>query len=126
MSSFCQKNQRVSTLFNANQLVVLIRLINDILHELDGSQIYKAFESEREIIEPLVPFMRTGSFEVKLYIAEAIKTLGTRAVNWLHQLISIFLSHTSIANADLVSIAQVPIYSPEAYMPGLSQRKPQA
>jgi hypothetical protein len=36
------------------------------------------------------------------------------------------LSHTSIANADVVSINQVPIYSPEAYMAGSSQRTPHA
>jgi hypothetical protein len=110
----------VSTLFNQNQLIVLIRLVNDILFDLDGSQIYKAFDNEGAILDPVMNFMKNGS-ETQTYCIEVVKTLSLRATNWVHQLISVFLSHTSIANADIVSIKQVPIYGPDAYVPGSSK-----
>jgi len=104
----------------------MIRLINDILFDLEGSQIYKVFETERAILDPILGFMRSGSPDVQIYIVEVCKTLAMRATNWVHQLISIFLSHTSIANADIVSIKQVPIYGPDAYVPGSSKLQPAA
>jgi hypothetical protein len=41
-------------MFNQNQLIVLIRMINDLLFELEGSHIYNNFGSEREILDPLM------------------------------------------------------------------------
>lgn len=60
------------------------------------------FTSEKEFIDPLMSYFKDSkSKQIKLYIVETIKLLSNKAPHLIHELISIFLSFTSITNADI-------------------------
>jgi hypothetical protein len=104
LSGFC-KNQKLSTLLNESQSIVMVRAVNDILFSSESLFIRSNFQSEKEIIDSIIPFLKadTSSPALRLYSIEVIKTLGYKAPHWQNELISIFLSLASITNADLTA-----------------------
>lgn len=84
---------------------MLLKVINDILFESDTSFITANFQSEKEIIDPIIGFIRDNNAPaLRLYAVELIKILGFKSPHWLHELISIFLSFTAITNADIATM----------------------
>lgn len=109
-SGFC-KTQKVSSMINESQIIVLLRLVNDILYNQDHESMKSMFTKFQEVVDPLLGYIKDQySPQVKLYAIECIRTLGFRARPWITDMLSLFLSLTNITNADLQSLKQVPIY----------------
>jgi hypothetical protein len=101
----------MSTMMNEAQEIILIRLINDIIFASENLFIRSNFATEKEIIDPLIPYIRDANTPaLRVYAIEAIKTLGFKAPYWINELLSIFLSFTTITNADLTNLKYTPIY----------------
>lgn len=57
------------------------------------------------MIDPILPFIKDQSSMIaRIYAVEVIKTLGFRNPHLIHELISIFLSLATIANADITTM----------------------
>jgi hypothetical protein len=52
------KNMKMSTMLNEAQVIVLIRLINEILFTMTTSHLMKEFSNEKEIIDSLIPLIK--------------------------------------------------------------------
>ena len=68
------------------------------------------FKTEKEVIDPLIPYIKDASLQVRLFAIELLKTLGFRAKPWTHALLTLFLSLSTMTNADLTSLRQVPYH----------------
>ena len=91
--------------------MALLQIINDVLFEFDQKSLHAAFTHEKEIVDAIVPYMSEPSpYQVRKCAIEVIKTLGAKSYNWIHSLISTFMSSVQIANADIMSIQQSFIY----------------
>ena len=103
-TNFC-KNQKMSSMINEAQNIVLIRVVTDILFESDKSFIKATFTNIKDVIDPIMPFVKDQSSSVlRVFAIEAFKILAFKAPHWLHELISIFLSLTTITNADITAM----------------------
>ncbi|CDW72650.1 heat repeat-containing protein 5b [Stylonychia lemnae] len=106
---FC-KNQKLSTMLNESQIITLLRMVTECLFRLSSQELKKAFASEKELIDPIMPYIKDQqSHAVRMYGVEVIKTIGFRCSHLIHEIVSIFLSLATITNADLTSLRQVPI-----------------
>jgi len=104
------KNVKVSSMINGEQTIVLLRVVNEAIYGNEAVLIKENFKSVREIIDPIIPYIKDNSPAVRLYSLEIIKTLGFRAKSWIHELITIFLSLSTMTNADLTALRQVPVF----------------
>ena len=86
-----------------------MKAVNDILFSVEPAFIKLNFTTEKELVDPIIIYLRDQSYpSLRLHAIEVIKTLGFKATIFIHELISIFLSFTTITNADLTALKQVP------------------
>lgn len=112
ITSFCGKNVKVSSLVNEGQQMALLQVVNDIIFEFDQKTLHSAFQSEKEIVDAVVPYMSEQyPFQTRKCTIEVIKTLGAKSYSWIHSLISTFMSSVQLASADIMSIQQSFIYA---------------
>lgn len=65
---------------NEAQSIVLIRGLNQAIFESEPSSISKNFSSEKELIDPLIAYIKDQpSHILRNYAGEVIKTLGFKA-----------------------------------------------
>ena len=106
------KQLKISTMINEGQHMALLQVANEVLFEFDSTELHARFSSEREIVDAILPYMGEPSpYQVRRCAVEVFKTLGAKSSNWIHSLISTFMSSVSIANADIMSGKQVFIYA---------------
>ena len=73
--------------------MALLQIVNDIIFEFDQKTLHSAFQSEKEIVEPVVTYMSEQySYQARKCAIEVIKTLGAKSYSWIHSLISTFMS----------------------------------
>ena len=114
----------MSTMLNESQAIVLLRTANEALFQLPTSLIKQQFPNEKDLIDAIIPYIKDQSnAALRLYAVEVIKTMGFKASHLIHELITIFLSLTTITNADLTSQRQV-LYN--IYLTDKSQMRPEA
>ena len=56
-NAFC-KNQKITSLLSENQTILLLRLVTDILYHSDAQFIKEHFQTLKELIDPLLPYVR--------------------------------------------------------------------
>ena len=78
---------------------------------LAGHKIPELFQSEKEYIDTLIPFVRSQTPLHSFLAIEGIKVLGFSCAPWVQQLLSIFLSLTTISNANLAAMKHCQLYS---------------
>ena len=111
MTSFAGKNGKVSSMINEGQHMSLLQVANEVLFEFDQAALHTTFTSERDVVDAIIPYMsEPNPYQVRKCAIEVIKTLGSKSSNWIHSLISAFMSSVSIANADIMSNQQSFIY----------------
>lgn len=92
--------------------MVLLQLTSTLIFKMEPNTFHSVFQSERDLLQK-ANFHLTPAFplEVKVQAVELIKVIGFRAPKWIHNLISTYLSLTSIQNADNQSLTQTPVYA---------------
>lgn len=86
--------------------------INQALFYSDDSFVRSNFAQEKELVDPLAAIARDNNNpRLRTHAIEVFKTLAHRAPHWLHNLLTLFISFTSIANANLAAGKQVAVYS---------------
>ena len=90
-------------MINEGQHMALLQIVNDVMFEFDQKTLHTTFNSEREIVDAIVPYMSEPSpYQVRKCAIEVIKTLGANSYNWIHSLISTFMSCVSIVREKML------------------------
>jgi hypothetical protein len=91
-----------------SDLSILLNAFNALCHNLDCASIFK---SEQDFTDILMPYIKSGKLSLQISTCEIIKTVSHHTSEWIHQLISTLISHTSITHAELAGLPFTPVYS---------------
>ena len=91
-----------------SDLSILLNCLNWICQQFDWIEIFK---SDQDLSDLLMPYLKSGHFELQISACEVVKAVSHSTSDWIHPLISTFVSHTSIAHAELAGQSFIPIYS---------------
>lgn len=56
-SGFC-KNPKLSSMLNDQQIIFFLRAVNYVLFQADSTFVKQNFASEKELIDPILPYLR--------------------------------------------------------------------
>lgn len=89
---------------------MLLRLVNDVVYSMDSDLVKQAFSRYQELVDPILLYVKDQTPQVRVYAIDCLKTIGFRAKPWLAELISSIFSQINRANADILSMKQVPVF----------------